>query len=139
MSESEEPGAICHSFRPDRATYLRDHAWMAAAAMAAGMGILWLLGNPHVWTGAVGGLAAIGLRAWYLASEELAARWDMTDSRLTGPGGRSIGLDEIRSLNSVMSAVQIVTHSGDKHLIKYQADRADTRQRIEAARGGPLA
>lgn len=139
MREPRETGPIRHSFRPDRATYLRDHAWMAAAAMAAGVAILWLIGNPHVWTGAVGGLAAIGLRAWYLASEELAARWDMTDSRLTGPGGRSIGLDEIRSLHSLMSAVQIVTKSGDKHLIKYQVDKADTRRRIDAARQEALA
>ena len=36
------------------------------------MGVLWAMGNPFPWTGAVGGLAAIALRAWYLSSEDLA-------------------------------------------------------------------
>ena len=35
--------------------------------MAAGMAILWAMGNPHVWTGAIGGLLAIAVRALYLA------------------------------------------------------------------------
>jgi hypothetical protein len=48
---------VIESFGPDRATYWRDHAWLAAAAMALGMVILWVMGNPHVWTGAIGGLA----------------------------------------------------------------------------------
>ena len=136
MPEQTPSEPVSHTFRPDHATYLRDHAWMAAIAMAAGMGILWLLGNPDVWTGAIGGLAAIGLRAWYLASEELAARWDMTESRLTGPSGRSIRLAEISAVNGLLSAVQIVTESGDKHLIKYQADKATTRRLIDSARRG---
>lgn len=136
MPEKNLSEPVRHTFRPDRATYLRDHAWMAAIAMAAGMGILWLMGNPDVWTGAVGGLAAIGLRAWYLESEELAARWDITENHLTGPGGRSIRLAEIRAVNSLLSAVQIVTESGDKHLIKYQADKTATRRLIDSARQG---
>ncbi len=41
--------------------------------MALGMVILWVLDNPHVWTGAIGGLAAIALRGWYVASDELAS------------------------------------------------------------------
>ena len=47
---------------PDRATYIRAHAWMAALGMGGGMIVLWALGNPHVWTGAIGGLAAITFR-----------------------------------------------------------------------------
>ena len=54
---------VQHSFHADRGTYWRDHAWLAAGAMAVGMLALWVLGNPHVWTGAVGGLAAIAVRA----------------------------------------------------------------------------
>ena len=42
------------TFTPDRATYIRTHWIMAAVAMALGMAILWALGNPHVWTGAMG-------------------------------------------------------------------------------------
>jgi hypothetical protein len=131
------PGeAVAHSFTPDRASYWRHHAWMAAAAMALGMLILWAMGNPHVWTGAVGGLAAIAIRAFYTASDELAARWDLTDRRLLGPGGRAITLSRIKAINTLGSAVQIITDSGDKHLIKYQADGAATRARIERAMAG---
>ena len=121
---------------PDRATYIRDHAVLAAVAMAAGMAILWALGNPHVWTGAVGGLAAIAFRGWFVASDELAVRWDLTDRRLLGPGPRAVTLTRIAAVNVLGSAVQVVTDSGDKLLLKYQADRDDTRARILAVRDG---
>ena len=78
-------------FHPDRQTYIRDHTWLAALAMAGGTAILWIAGNAHVWTGAIGGLAAIALRAWYVASDELAMRWDLTDRRLLGPQGTERG------------------------------------------------
>jgi hypothetical protein len=104
---------------------------MAAAAMGIGMAILWAMGNPHIWTGAVGGLAAVALRGAYIASDELAVRWDLTNRRLLGPGGRAIPLSQIKTLNTLGSAVQIVTHTGDKHLMKYQSDPATTRARIE--------
>lgn len=131
------PGeAVAQSFTPDRNTYWRDHAAMAAIAMAAGMVILWALGNPHIWTGAVGGLAAIVIRASYVASDELAVRWDLTDRRLLGPAGRAVQLDEIAKLNRLGSAIQIVTRTGDKHLIKYQADPEATRTRIARVMSG---
>jgi len=118
------PGeAVQTSFTADRGTYYRDHAWLAAAAMALG-------------TGAVGGLAAVAVRALYVASDEMAVRWDLTDRRLLGPGTRAVPLAQIKAINTLGSAVQIVTHSGDKHLLKYQKDRAATRARIEAAKAG---
>jgi len=126
---------VVASFHPDRATYLRDHAWLAAAAMALGMVILWAIGNPHVWTGAVGGLAAVAVRAGYVASDELAVRWDLTDRRLLGPLTRAVPLAEIGTVRGLGSAVQVVTRSGDKHLIKYQADRAGVEARLRAAAG----
>ncbi len=126
------------SFHPDRATYFRDHAWLAAGAMALGMAILWAIGNPHLWTGAVGGLAAIAVRAFYVASDELSARWDLTDRRLLGPQTRVVRLNEIAQLRTLGSAVQVVTRSGDKHLLKYQSDRDATRARIEAAQAGRM-
>jgi hypothetical protein len=126
-----EGETVQDSFTTDRATYWRDHAWMAALAMAIGMAILWVMGNPHVWTGAVGGLAAVAIRGGYIASDELGLRWDLTDRRLLGPGGRVVQLGEIKALNKLGSAVQIVTHTGDKHLIKYQKDGTATRARIE--------
>ncbi|MFU8881350.1 MAG: hypothetical protein ACNA7Q_03210 [Rhodobacterales bacterium] len=132
----QEGEAVQQSFAPDRAAYIRDHAWLAAMAMALGMVVLWLMGNPHVWTGAVGGLAAVVIRGGYIASDELAVRWDLTDRRLLGPGGRAVRLAEIKVLNRLGSAVQIVTQTGDKHLIKYQKDAAVTRARIERAQAG---
>ncbi|MDX1781577.1 MAG: hypothetical protein R3256_09680 [Thalassovita sp.] len=127
---------VIHSFLPDRQAYWRDHAWMAAGAMGLGMAILWIIGNPHVWTGGVAGLAAIAVRAFYLASDELQARWDMTETRLLGPQGRNLRLTEIRQIRKLGSAVQLITNAGDKHLLKFQADRDATIARIERARVG---
>ncbi|MEM8732528.1 MAG: hypothetical protein AAGF79_21675 [Pseudomonadota bacterium] len=129
----EKGEQVIDSFRADRMTYMRDHAWMAAVAMAAGMAILWLIGNPHVWTGAVGGLAAIAIRGGYLATDELAARWDLTDRRLLGPQTRVARLSDIAQIRGLGSAVQIVTRSGDKHLIKYLADKNSVMARIKEA------
>jgi hypothetical protein len=133
-ADLEEGEVVRASFVPDRKTYIRDHAWMAALAMGLGMAILWALGNPHVWTGAVGGLLAVAIRAWYLLDEALAERWDLTDRRLLGPGGRAIRLKDIKEVRSLGSAVQIVTLGGDKHLMKYQPDRDATKARIDEAR-----
>lgn len=131
-----EPGeAVRQSFTPDRSTYIRDHAWLAALAMLVGMAILWLMGNPYIWTGAVGGLAAIAVRGWYVASDELNARWDLTDRRLLGPGVRMVPLARIDKVRVIASAVQVITIEGDKHLIRYQADPGKTRAAIAAARG----
>lgn len=121
-AELLENERVQQSFAADRPTYVRTNTWLAAAAMLGGMVVLWLLGNPYVWTGAVGGLAAIVVRGAYLMSDELAMRWDLTNQRLLGPGGRMIALENIEKINKMGSFVQIVTRSGDKHLIKYQAD-----------------
>ena len=131
-------------FRADRGAYLRTNAWLAAAAMAGGMAILWAMGNSHVWTGAVGGLAAIALRTWYVSDEELALDWHLTPSHLEGPArpteeGASapawrVALADIAQVRTLGSFVQVVTVAGDKHLLKYLADPAAVAARIEAAR-----
>lgn len=121
------------TFRPDRAAYLRAHAWMAAVGMAGAMAVLWFIGSPYAWTGAVGALAAVAIRGWYLASEELDVTWTMTDTRLTGPGWRDMALADITAVRSLGSAVQVITANGDKHLLKFLADPADAKARIEAA------
>lgn len=123
-------------FRPDRAAYLRTHAVMAAVAMAVGMGLLWAIGNPHVWTGGVGGLAAVALRGWYLLDEEMGQVWRLTSDALEGPGGRHVPLDQLAQVRSIGSAVQLITRGGDKHLVRFQADPQATLARIEAARRG---
>lgn len=124
---------VIASFTGDRMTYWRDMAWQAVVAMLLGMAALWLLGNPHIWTGAVGGLAAIAVRAFYLSSDELKVRWDLTNQRLLGPGEREAALSDITHVRSFMSAVQVVTSKGDKHLIKYQANRDAVVAAIQGA------
>ena len=105
--------------------------------MAGAMLVLWLIGERHVWAGAVAALAAIAVRAWYLASEELAAEWRLDEAAVTGPGGQSIGLGEIAQVRTLGSFVQIVTRDGHKHLIKYQADPAATAETLRRAAGLP--
>lgn len=118
---------------PDAGAYLRSHAWMAAFAMAAAMGALWATGSPHIWTGAVGGLAAITFRALYARKEELAATWVLGADALTGPTGHRIATTNIASVKALGSYVQVITKDGHKHLIKYQADPAATIAAIERA------
>ncbi|WP_425093138.1 hypothetical protein [Tropicimonas sp. S265A] len=106
---------------------------MAAIAMAIGMGVLWVMGNPHAWTGAVGGLAAIALRGWYLSSDELSVEWRLTNTRLEGPGWRQMDLDQITTIRTLGGSVQVITSSGDKHLLKYMADAEAVRAQIDNA------
>lgn len=119
-------------FVADRQAYLRNHTWMAAIAMGGAMAVLWALGNPYIWTGAPAGLAAIALRGWYLASEELAVVWEISEGTLSGPGPR-VPLSQIETVRTMGSYVQVITKGGDKHLIKYQADPAATKAAIERA------
>lgn len=119
-------------FVADRQAYLRNHSWMAAIAMGGAMAVLWALGNPYIWTGAPAGLAAIALRGWYLASEELAVVWEISEGTLSGPGPR-VPLNQIETVRTMGSYVQVITKGGDKHLIKYQADPAATKAAIERA------
>lgn len=121
-------------FPADRGTYVRTQAWLAALAMAGAMAVLWMIGNPYVWTGAPAGLAAIAIRGWYLASEELAVVWEIDGDALIGPGGRKVALGNIELVRAMGSFVQVITQGGDKHLIKYQADPAATVAAIERAR-----
>lgn len=123
------------TLRPDRMAYLRAYATMAAIAMAIGMGVLWAMGNPYPWTGAVGGLAAIALRGWYLSSEELAVTWELGPDRLEGPGWRKMALRDITTLRKLGSSVQVITAQGDKHLIKYLDDAEFARTTLEEAVG----
>jgi len=134
-SELEPGERVLQRFRGDRDTYWREHAWLAAIAMAAGMAILWAMGNPHVWTGAIGGLLAIAVRAFYLASDETKMEWHLTNRRLLGPGPRAIALENIETVRALFSAVQVVTVTGDKHLLKYQSNAAEVISAIDAARG----
>jgi hypothetical protein len=117
-------------FTPDRKVYLRDQAIVAVAATALVAAALWAMGNADVWVALIAGPLAIAVRAAYLASEELSAVWELTDRSLNGPG-RSVPLAEIETVRTLGSATQVITRSGDKHLMKYMADPKAVAARIE--------
>jgi hypothetical protein len=123
------------SFPPSASAYYRAHATMAAVCMAAAMGLLWIIDSPHIWTGAVGGLAAIVLRALYARSEELAATWTLTETTLTSPTGHAVPVSNLSQVKAMGSYVQVITKDGHKHLIKYQADPAKVIAELERVAG----
>lgn len=130
----QEGETVLAEFPADRIAYWRGHLIMAVVlGAAAGLFLIWQ-GNPYPVAGPMGAVLAIGARATYLASEALAEVWQLTDHRLLGPGGRAIPLSQLRSARAFLGAVQITTTSGDRHLIKYQADSAATANRITTRR-----
>lgn len=124
---------VLAEFRADRGVYWRSHLIMAAAlGLVAALFLFWQ-GNPYPVAGPVGAILAIGARAAYLSSEALTDLWRLTDRRLLGPGGRSIPLAQIMAAHPFFGAVQVVTASGDKHLMKYLSDPASVAQRLLSA------
>jgi hypothetical protein len=138
--EAPAHGDAREVFRPDRDRYIRDHLWLAALGMVGATTVLWALGNAEFWVGAVAALLAVAVRGWYLASEELARRWELTPAaiRAVGPDGtheRSVPLVEVDQVRKLGSAVQVITRGGDKLLLKYMAEGDRVRDRIAAAAG----
>ena len=119
-----EPGEkIVTEIRPDRGRYWRDHGVMAVALMALAGGVLWVTGTPYPAIGSLGAILAVGVRAAYLASETLGLRWVLTDRRVILPGGqRSVALLELETVRTLLGDVQLITRTGDKHLLKHVAD-----------------
>lgn len=110
------------SIRADRTTYNREHVVLFFIG-AVGMYVaLWAIGNPFPWTGIVGAAFAIFIRWIYVASEAMEVVWELTNKRLTGPSERSIPLTNIKDVRTLFSAVQVITHGGDKYMLKYLAD-----------------
>jgi hypothetical protein len=127
------PERVVARFTPDRKVYLRDHVIIAVAATALVAFALWAIGNADVWVALIAGPLAIAVRAAYLASEELSAVWELTDRSLNGPG-RNLLLSDIETVRTLGSAAQVITRSGDKHLMKYLADPKAVAARIEEER-----
>lgn len=128
----QEGETLVAEFRAARVTYWRGHLILAVVlGTAAGLFLLWQ-GNPYPVAGPFGAVLAIGARATYLGSEALTETWRLTDRRLLGPGGRSIPRAQITSARPFLGSVQITMATGDRHLIKYQADPAATASRITA-------
>lgn len=126
--------SVLAEFRADRRAYWQGHLILAVVlGAAAGLILMWQ-GNPYPVAGPFGAAIAIGARAAYLASEALTETWRLTDRRLLGPGGRAIPRAQIKTARPFLGAVQITTITGDRHLIKYQADPASTAARIMGGR-----
>ncbi len=121
-------------YQADTLTFWRSQAWMAVFFSVLAAGTLIGLSNPHWWTGIVGAMAAIGVRAFYLGSDERKMVWLLTDDMLFGPMGRKIALSNIQKTNVVWTAVQVVTISGDKHMIRYLPDPDAVKAELDAAR-----
>lgn len=110
------------SITADRAAYNREHVVLFFIGAALMYVVLWAAGNPFPWTGIVGAVFAIFIRWIYVASEAMDVVWTLTEKRLTGPAERSIPLTSIKTVRTLFSAVQVITHSGDKYMLKYLAD-----------------
>ncbi|MCB1405964.1 MAG: hypothetical protein KDK01_06795 [Rhodobacteraceae bacterium] len=121
--------------RPDSGRYWRDHAIMAVVLMALAGSFLWLIDSPYPAIGSLGAILAVAVRAAYLKSETLGMVWTLTDRRLILPGGvRSVPLLEIERVRTLLGDVQVITKTGDKHLMKHLADGPAVVARITAAR-----
>lgn len=123
------------SFTGDKATYIKEHVLLAMIAAVGGVAILMAIGNPFPWTGAVGGIAAIAVRGFYVASEQIGMTWTLTERAVISPAGLRIPRADIDKVNTIFSAAQIVTKTGDKYMLKYQADPQEVKRTIES---GPV-
>lgn len=113
---------IVTELRPDRMVYWRAHLIMAVIlGTGAGVVLLWLQ-NPYPVVGPVGAVLAIAARAAFVQSEAMADIWRLTDRRLLGPRGQAIPLAQLHGARPFLGAVQLTTATGDRHLVKYQAD-----------------
>ena len=129
-----EPGEkLIASFSGNRTTYIKEHVMLAALGSVLMSGVLMYMGNPHAWTGIVGAVGAIAVRGFYVAKEQLGFTWHLTNRRLIGPTGSAISLTNVDKVNTIFSAAQVVTRTGDKYLLKYQEDTARTKAEIERA------
>ena len=123
------------TFTPDRNRYWRDHGIMAVGLMALAGVFLWLIGSPYPAIGSLGAILAVAVRAAYLASETFKARWVLTERRLILPGGiRSINLLEIDKMRPLLGDIQLITRSGDKHLLKFMANEGEVIEQITKTR-----
>lgn len=121
-------------FRGNPATYIKEHVMLAAIGAVGATAVLLALGNPHAWTGAVGALLAIAIRGVYVYSEAVGQTWQFTDRRLLSPTGMTVPRSEIADVRTIISAAQVITRSGEKYLIKYQADPKAVAETIRSGR-----
>lgn len=131
----DEGETVMARFQADRRTYIRSQITLAVLSSVAVTVVLFVMENPAPWVGLIAPALAIGARGFYLADDELSARWVLSEAALYGPGGRKILLSNIEKVRKIGSAVQVVTISGAKHLIKFVAEPDAVIARIETAKG----
>ncbi len=125
---------IVEEFSSDRKTFIRDHIVMAIIGSVLMFAILYATGNPAPWVGIVGSVVAISIRGFYTLSEQQEFRWQLGNQSLIFPNERAVPIADITTVRSMFSSVQIITGTGEKFLIKFQADPQDTVQKIQAMR-----
>ena len=135
----KSPSSNEHLIRTSRAAYNREHIVLFLIGAIGMYFVLWAIGNPYPWTGIVGAAFAIFIRWFYVASEAMNVVWTLTDTHLIGPSERSIPLASIKTVRSLFSAVQVITHTGDKYMLKYLADPQGTVNAILSARDRGMA
>lgn len=139
MGPELEPGEkLIESFSGNMSTYVKEHVLLAALGSVLMSGVLMYMGNAHAWAGVVGAVAAIAVRGLYVAKEQLGFTWHLTNRRLIGPGNRTILLTSIDKVNVIFTAAQVVTLSGEKYMLKYQADAKATQAAIVKVKGGDV-
>jgi hypothetical protein len=120
--------------RADKGVFWRDHGVMALLGMIGAGLVLSVLGSDHVAIGSLGAVLALGVRGAWLYSEQMRFYWVLSTMRLVGPGGRETYLMELETVRRLFGDIQIITKSGDKHLIKHVADAESVVAEILAAR-----
>jgi hypothetical protein len=137
--DSELPKAAGEELRavflPDVRRYWSDQAALAALGAAAVLLVMPMLGKgSQIWAAILGVFLAVALRALLVKSEVFARRWQLTDRRLIGPQGRQVVLSDLATVRRLFGDVQLVSRSGQKHLIKHLADTQGVMDTILAAR-----
>ncbi|MCA8881427.1 MAG: hypothetical protein KDA73_16070 [Rhodobacteraceae bacterium] len=136
-SESAGAEAVRARFPASRAAHVRGQVVLAALAAIFAAVALFALGSPHVWMGPFGAVLAIGARGIYLAPDEISQCWTLTANGLIASDGRTAALREIDTVRRLGSAVQVVTRSGDKFLLRHLSSPQAACARIaQATEGG---
>lgn len=122
------------AFSGNKTTYIKEHIMLAALGSVLAAGVLIWMGDPNYWVGPVGAVLAIAVRGFYVASEQIGMTWQLTDRRLITPAGMTVRRSDIENVRTIFSAAQVITRSGEKYMIKYQADPRGVGETIMSAR-----
>lgn len=134
LTALDDGETLIASFTGSKTTYIKEHVMLAALGSVGAAGVLIWMGDPNYWVGPVGAVLAIAVRGVYVASEQIGMTWRLTDRRLITPSGMTVRRADIEKVRTIFSAAQVITRSGEKFMIKYQADPKGVAETIMAAR-----